>query len=52
MISDRPYRQALSNKDALDELLWCSGSQFDPLVAEIIINMLRDKSRMKPAVKN
>jgi putative two-component system response regulator len=41
MISDRPYRQAMSCRDALDELLWYSGSQFDPAVASILIGIIR-----------
>ena len=30
MTSDRPYRQALSHADALQEIINCSGTQFDP----------------------
>jgi putative two-component system response regulator len=41
MTSDRPYRRALSKMDALEELLWCSGSQFDPTIANILINIIR-----------
>ena len=31
MTSDRPYRKALSTLEALNEILRCSGTQFDPL---------------------
>lgn len=41
MISDRPYRRPLTNQDAMDELLICSGSQFDPAIANILINAVR-----------
>jgi putative two-component system response regulator len=41
MISDRPYRRAMSKMDALDELLWYSGSQFDPTVSSILISLIR-----------
>ena len=41
MISDRPYRKALSNLDAIEEIQWYSGSQFDPIVANIMINIIR-----------
>lgn len=41
MISDRPYRRAMSKQDAIDELLWYSGSQFDPIIAHIIINTIQ-----------
>ena len=37
MISDRPYRRALSEMDAMEEMLWYSGSQFDPIIANILI---------------
>ena len=32
MTSDRPYRLAMSNENALDELRRCAGTQFDPRV--------------------
>ena len=32
MISDRPYRSALSLTEAIDEIKRCSGTQFDPVV--------------------
>ena len=43
MTSDRPYRRALSIMDALEELDWCSGSQFDPMVADIMIRLIQEK---------
>jgi putative two-component system response regulator len=43
MTSDRPYRRALSIMDALEELDWCSGSQFDPMVANIMIRLIQEK---------
>jgi response regulator RpfG family c-di-GMP phosphodiesterase len=49
MISDRPYRRAMSVQEAIDELLWYSGSQFDPIIANIIINTIQN--RMKAAQK-
>lgn len=39
MTSDRPYRKALSTKEALDEILRCSGSQFDPRVVEAFLDI-------------
>ncbi len=41
MISDRPYRRAMSKMDALDELLWYSGTQFDPVIASMLIGIIR-----------
>jgi putative nucleotidyltransferase with HDIG domain len=49
MISDRPYRRALSKLDAIDELLWYSGSQFDPIIANIIINTVQNRIQAKQA---
>lgn len=43
MISDRPYRQAMTILDALEELDWCSGSQFDPMIASILIKLIQDQ---------
>lgn len=44
MISDRPYRRAMSELDAVDEILWYSGTQFDPIVANILINTVQHNS--------
>jgi putative two-component system response regulator len=43
MISDRPYRKALSKLDAIEEILWYSGSQFDPIIANVFINTVRQQ---------
>ncbi len=39
MTSDRPYRKALSFEAAIDEVRSCSGSQFDPHVAEAFLQI-------------
>ena len=39
MISDRPYRKALSITHARDEVQRCSGTQFDPKVVEVFLAM-------------
>jgi putative two-component system response regulator len=51
MTSDRPYRRALSKRDALAELVLCSGSQFDPTIAGIMINLVRSQKRRPGPVK-
>lgn len=38
MTSDRPYRKAVSRKEAIQELRRCSGKQFDPKVVKIFSN--------------
>jgi putative nucleotidyltransferase with HDIG domain len=52
MISDRPYRKAMSKMDAVDELLWYSGSQFDPIIANIVINSIQNRTQARPTVKS
>jgi HD-GYP domain-containing protein (c-di-GMP phosphodiesterase class II) len=49
MISNRPYRRPLSNQDAMGELLVCSGSQFDPVIANILINAVQKATQPVPA---
>ncbi|MCK4691092.1 MAG: HD domain-containing protein, partial [Desulfuromonadales bacterium] len=41
MTSDRPYRKALTTEAALKELETHAGSQFDPVVANTLIEMIR-----------
>jgi response regulator RpfG family c-di-GMP phosphodiesterase len=41
MISDRPYRKALSVSEALEEIRWYSGTQFDPVVANILVSFVQ-----------
>jgi HD-GYP domain-containing protein (c-di-GMP phosphodiesterase class II) len=40
MTSDRPYRRAMSHREALAELTENSGSQFDPNVVEALVGYL------------
>jgi diguanylate cyclase (GGDEF)-like protein len=40
MVSDRPYRAALSRADALAELRRCAGSQFDPAVVRAFVEIV------------
>jgi diguanylate cyclase (GGDEF)-like protein len=42
MTQERPYRVAKSVEGALEELRRCSGSQFDPGVAEALIAVVRE----------
>ena len=39
MTSSRPYRKVISSDEALEELRRCSGTQFDPELVEIFINV-------------
>ncbi len=38
MTEDRPYRSAMPKEAALEEIRSCSGTQFDPEIAELFIN--------------
>ena len=40
MVSDRPYRRALSTKKIRQELLECAGTQFDPYIVKIFLKTL------------
>lgn len=41
MITDRPYRQGMSIDEALAELQRCAGSQFDPQIVEVLLELYR-----------
>ncbi|MGA2671505.1 MAG: HD domain-containing phosphohydrolase, partial [Dehalococcoidia bacterium] len=38
MISDRPYRSAMSLTDIVEEIKRCAGTQFDPIVVAAFLN--------------
>ena len=40
MVSDRPYRKAMSQPDAIRELHTNAGTQFDPQVVEVLVGYL------------
>lgn len=44
MIHDRPYHNAMSPDAAVEELLRCSGSQFDPHIVTTFLKVLEDLS--------
>jgi putative two-component system response regulator len=39
MTSDRPYRDAMSHKEALYEIIRCSGTQFSPGLVNVFLKM-------------
>jgi len=45
MTSDRPYRKAMSDPEALAEIDRASGTQFDPLVVEAFVRMMERRAR-------
>jgi diguanylate cyclase (GGDEF)-like protein len=40
MVSERPYREAISPSDAANELIACKGTQFDPSVVDVFVRLL------------
>ncbi len=44
MISDRPYRPAMSCEEALQELRRCAGTQFDPELVEMFMLVLKENN--------
>jgi putative two-component system response regulator len=50
MTSDRPYRRAMSKHDAMEELVWYSGTQFDPIIANVLINKIKQQQIAKKDV--
>lgn len=45
MTSNRPYREALTVEKAIHELHVCKGHQFDPLLVEVFIDILRKQEK-------
>jgi HD-GYP domain-containing protein (c-di-GMP phosphodiesterase class II) len=43
MTSDRPYRCALSQEAALAEVERCAGTQFDPRIAEVFLELFAEQ---------
>src|SRR4030067_336485 len=43
MTTDRPYRKALADRDAEEEILRCRSSQFDPVVVDTFFRIPEDR---------
>ena len=43
MTSNRPYRKKMTKKQAIEEIKRCSGTQFDPGIAKIFIEVLKEE---------
>ena len=50
MTTDRPYRQALSTEEAVDEILQFRGTQFSPELAEAFAKMVREMPPMDETI--
>lgn len=42
MVRDRPYRQGISEEAALEEIMRNAGTQFDPDVARVLVELVRE----------
>ena len=42
MTSERPYREAMSVDEAVNELMRCAGTEFDPTVVRVLVARVRD----------
>jgi HD-GYP domain-containing protein (c-di-GMP phosphodiesterase class II) len=42
MTSDRPYRRALSRAEALAEVERCAGTQFDPQISRVFLELFEE----------
>lgn len=51
MTTDRPYRQALSLEEAIATLQNNSGSQFDPVIVEHFIQVIRNGFELSPVIR-
>ena len=43
MASDRPYRRALKYSEIIAEVKRCAGTQFDPQIASVMLEILREQ---------
>lgn len=50
MTSDRPYRQAMSQEEAIEEIINCSGSQFDPAIVHKCLPIIKDLHSLQPEI--
>lgn len=44
MTSERPYKRALTIKEAIEELKRCSGTQFEPRIVDVMVSILEEES--------
>ena len=51
MVHNRPYHTAMPEQAAIDELKACAGTQFDPHVVEVFVNLL-EREELNKATEN
>lgn len=45
MVSERAYRKAFNEEEAISEIVRCSGTQFDPKIVETFLKMTNDANK-------
>lgn len=43
MISDRPYKKALTKEETIEEIIRNKGKQFNPILADLFIEVIREE---------
>lgn len=41
MVTGRPYKEAISKEEALEEIQKCTGAQFDPYLAKTFVQICK-----------
>jgi HD-GYP domain-containing protein (c-di-GMP phosphodiesterase class II) len=49
MTSDRPYRRALDHEEAVAEVARCAGTQFDPAIVEVFLELFGEPAELRAA---
>ena len=49
MVSDRPYRKGMSKEEACRELRRCAGTQFDPYIVDVFLQMITGSEGTEPS---
>ena len=52
MVSERPYGVALSIEEAISELERMAGSQFDPAIVSVLVEVLPGRAERAPAERH
>jgi diguanylate cyclase (GGDEF)-like protein len=52
MVSDRPYGVTLSRDEAIGELRRMAGTQFDPAIVEVLVEVLSNPGRQAPVERH
>jgi HD-GYP domain-containing protein (c-di-GMP phosphodiesterase class II) len=51
MTTDRPYRPALAERDAISELRRCAGTHFDPRIVDAIVKQAHRRAPVRPSMR-